>query len=97
MSRRSARINDKLQTLIILAEKGLILMANEFEDLKAQVAASTSVEKSALVLIQGIAARLATAGNDPAAVAALTADLKASADGLAAAVAADDASQVPVV
>lgn len=59
------------------------------DDLSAQVAASTSVEGSALILINGFAARLAAAGVDPAKLAQLQADLKNSADGLAAAVTAN--------
>ena len=59
------------------------------DDLTAQVAANTSVEGSALTLIQGLAAQLAAAGSNPAALAALQAQLKTSADALAAAVAAN--------
>jgi hypothetical protein len=63
-------------------------MSAEFDALTAQVAASTSVEASAVALIQGIAAQLA--GNPtPAQVTALTAELQSSADALAAAVTAN--------
>lgn len=61
----------------------------ELEDLTAQVAANKTVVDSALVLINGIAARIAAAGTDPAKLAALTADLKSEDDALAAAVAAN--------
>jgi hypothetical protein len=57
--------------------------------LTAQVKANTDVENSAVILIQGIAAQLASVAADPAAVAALAAQLKTSADALAAAVAAN--------
>lgn len=59
------------------------------DDLKAQVAANTSVVKSAIVLINGIADRIAAAGADPAALAALTDSLKNDDAALAAAVAAN--------
>ena len=57
--------------------------------LAAQVAANKTVIDSAIVLINGIAARIAAAGADPAALAALVDDLKASDSALAAAVAAN--------
>ncbi len=57
--------------------------------LVAQVAANKTVIDSAIVLINGIAARIAAAGADPAALAALVDDLKASDSALAAAVAAN--------
>lgn len=59
------------------------------DDLTAQVAENTTVEGSAITLIQGIAAQLAAAGTDPAKLAALQTQLKASGDALAAAVAAN--------
>lgn len=59
------------------------------DDLTAQVAANTTVEGSALTLIQGLAAKLAAAiaAGNPAALTALQTQLKTSADALAAAVA----------
>lgn len=59
------------------------------DDLTAEVANNTTVEKSALALIQGFAAQLAAAGTDPAKLAALQATLKSNDDELAAAVAAN--------
>ena len=61
------------------------------DDLQAEVARNTSVEASAVTLIQGLAAQIAaaTANNDTAALAKLTSDLSASADALAAAVTAN--------
>ncbi len=59
------------------------------DDLTAQVAQNTTVEGSALTLIQGLAAQLAAAGSNPTALAALQTQLKTSADALAAAVAAN--------
>lgn len=64
-------------------------MAADLSALTAQVAANATVIGSALTLIQGFAAQLAAAGTDPAALAALQAQLQASDDALAAAVAAN--------
>lgn len=71
-------------------------MTTALEDLKTQVAANTSVTGSALVLIKGLADKLAAAGTDPAALAALAAELKTSDEALAAAVAANTVA-APVV
>ena len=57
--------------------------------LTAEVERNTSVEGSALVLIQGFAAQLAAAGTDPVALQALQTQLTANDDALAAAVAAN--------
>lgn len=64
-------------------------MSAELDALSAQVAANTTVELSAITLINGLVAQIAAAGTDPVALAKLTADLKASADALAADVAAN--------
>lgn len=64
-------------------------MSQEFDELEAQIKENTSVEQSALVLINGFAARLAAAGTDPAKLTALKGDLKTNADALAAAVVAN--------
>ena len=64
-------------------------MSQAMDDLATQVAANTSVEESAVTLIKGLAGQFADAGTDPAKLQALQASLKASADDLAAAVAAN--------
>lgn len=64
-------------------------MSQEFDDLEAQVKASNDVKKSAVILINGFAARLAAAGTDPAKLTALKNELKVNADDLAAAVVAN--------
>jgi hypothetical protein len=65
----------------------------EFDDLTAQVTADTTVEASAVTLINGIAAQLAAlvaAGTvTPEAVTALSNQLKTSADALSAAITAN--------
>jgi hypothetical protein len=76
----------RIESLLVL-ERTIIM--SSIDDLTAQVAASTTVEASAVTLIQGLAARLAAAGTDPTKLAALGASLKTSADALAAAVTAN--------
>lgn len=63
--------------------------------LTAQVAATTTVEQSAVTLIQGIAAQLSAAAGDPVAVQALADQLKAATDPLAAAIAASTPAAPP--
>lgn len=65
------------------------VMVGELDDLTNEVTNQTTVEKSALALIQGFSARLAAAGTDPAKLKALRDTLKANDDELAAAVAAN--------
>lgn len=64
-------------------------MSQELDDLTAEVAAATTINQSALTLIQGLAAQIAAAGTDPAKLAALTASLRSSEDALSAAVTAN--------
>jgi hypothetical protein len=79
------RIERKLDAL---AHQENIIMA-DLTALTAEVAETTAVEQSAITLIQGIAAQLAAAATDPAAVQALADQLSSGAAGLAAAVAAN--------
>ena len=62
-------------------------MSKALDDLKASVAAEDTVIASALKLIQGFSAQLSAAGTDPAALAALKADIDAQSTALASAVA----------
>ncbi len=78
----------ELTTLNILFLEGK-RMSKEFDDLVAQVAATESVELSAISLIQGLAQQIADAAEEPSRLADLTARLKASADSLAAAIVAN--------
>ena len=64
-------------------------MSAELDALTAQVKANSSLLDSATTLINGIAARITAAGTDPAALKALTDELKAKDDALAAAVTAN--------
>ncbi len=59
------------------------------DDLAASVKAEDTVIDSAIVLIQGLKAKLDEAGTDPAKLDALKADMDAKAQALAAAIAAN--------
>ena len=63
--------------------------------LTAQVAQNTSVEASAVTLIQGLASQLAAAGTDPVALATLQSQLQTSASALAAAITANTPAASP--
>ena len=86
------RLQWRLDYLLLLVstilETEKIIMA-DLTGLTAQVNATITVEQSAIVLIQGLAAQLAAAGTDPAALQALQDNLLASATQLADAVAAN--------
>lgn len=64
-------------------------MAADLTALTAQVAENTSAEASAITLLNGLSAQLASIATDPVAVAALAAELKSSGDALAAAIVAN--------
>lgn len=67
-------------------------MAGTLDGLTAEVARNTSVEQSALTLIQGLSQQLKDAGTDPAKLNALVTQLEQNDDALAAAVAANTAA-----
>lgn len=73
-----------------LLKKDVKFMA-AIDDLTAAVTADTTVEQSAITLINNIAAQLAAAGTDPAKLSALTTTLQTNSAALAAAVAANTA------
>ena len=86
--RKLDRILLALQTLAGKVEN----MAGELADLQAAVAASDAGVDSAIALLNGLAAKIdaiIAAGTDPAALTALSADLKAKTQALADAVVAD--------
>jgi hypothetical protein len=80
-----------LETLVSQGEASKVTL----QELQTQVAANTSVEQSAITLIQNIAAMLAAAKTDPAAIQALADQLKNSADALSAAVVANTPAAPP--
>ncbi len=86
------RQDTMLRRLLVLMRTSLTLeiaMSQELDALTAEVAKTKTIIDSAIVLINGIAARIAAAGADPAKLAALTADLDGGAEALAAAVTAN--------
>ena len=80
---------DRIANAFETHNKILTTMANEIDLLRAQVAQTTAVESAAVVLIYDLAARLSAIATDPVAVQALAAELRISADTLAAAIAAN--------
>lgn len=64
-------------------------MANELDNLTAEVAETKTVMGSAVTLLQGLKTKLDAAIGNPAALAALSAELDTSTNALAAAIAAN--------
>jgi hypothetical protein len=83
---------DRILTLLtaITAQEKTTKMT--LEELSAQVKANTDTEASAITLIDGIAAQLASAKNDPAKIQALADSLKTSAASLSADIVANTPS-----
>jgi len=84
--KRLRRALTLLEQLVTLRER-IDQIMKEFDDLVAEVAQDDSVIDSAVILINGIAARIAAAGVDPVKLKALTDDLAAKRTALAKAVA----------
>ena len=79
------RIEQKLDALFQLENTELMKLA----DLKVQVEKNTAIEESAVTLINGLAAEIAAAKDDPAAIQALADELAKSGGDLAAAITAN--------
>ncbi len=94
LDRIEAKLDAVLELLRLLLNQGEDTMA-DLTALQAQVAASVTVEQSAITLIQGLAAQIAAAGTDPAALAALVTQLNTSAAALGAAITANTPAQAP--
>lgn len=82
------RVGEVLRLLHTILGKETTIMA-DLTSLTAAVERAVTVEESAITLIQGIAAELAAAKNDPAAVQALADKLNTGADALSSAVTAN--------
>lgn len=80
---------DNILTELRLLNKELMNMSTEMDNLTAQVHANSDLLDSAVTLINGIANRITAAGVDPVALDALTTELKAKDEALAASVAAN--------
>jgi hypothetical protein len=85
LERKIDVILHKLDRLLTFAEREKMTL----DELQLQVTQNTTVEASAITLIQGLAAQLAAAAQDPVKVQALADELNASATALAAAVTAN--------
>lgn len=70
-------------------------MSKEMDDLAAAVKANSDVEDSAVLAFQGLAAQILDAAGDRTKSVALAAEVKAKADSLAAAVAANTTPPTP--
>lgn len=92
----AARVEAKLDAILHRMRETETMTMAILDELVAQVAENTSVEQSAILLIEGIAAQLAAAGTDGTKLAELKARLATSATALAAAVAANTVPAAPV-
>lgn len=81
--------NHNIEHLLNQILERLKHMSIELDNLTAQVKANSDLLDSATTLINGIADRITAAGTDPAKLTALTSELKAKDDILAAAVTAN--------
>jgi hypothetical protein len=84
----SAKLDAIIATLAQLKQEE-VTMSAELDALTAEVTNAATVEQSAIALIQGLAAKIESMKNDPAALSALAASLKTQDDALAAAVTAN--------
>jgi hypothetical protein len=84
----SLHVKVDLVLYTLLTTQGKTIMA-DLTALTSQVTATTTVEQSAITLIQGIASQLSQAGTDPVKLSALQSQLSTSAAALAAAVTAN--------
>jgi hypothetical protein len=91
---------NQIAQLVLSSLTGDQIMASKFEELKADVAAETTVVNSAITLLAGISARIdeavaaARAGDDQA-LSALSSEVRSETQALAAAVAANTPGQPP--
>lgn len=96
---RLTRIEELLTTLTTKGEVQMATMQEAMAALQAEVARNTSVDQSAVVLLNGLADKIAEllAAQDVAGLEALVATLRADTDGLAAAVTANTPVEPPPV
>lgn len=87
--RDHAEVMAAIKNLRDLIIERLKTMSKELDDLTAQVKSNSDLLSSAVTLINGIADRITAAGTDPAKLTALTTELKAKDDELAAAIKAN--------
>ena len=94
--RKLDRVLALVETLVELHHLERLTIMSALEDLTAQVAATVTIEASAVQVIAGIADQIKAAGTDPAKLAALSSELNASAAKLAAAISANTPAAPPV-
>lgn len=90
-----AEVKGEIEKLRDLINERFETMSKEMDDLTAQVKSNSDLLGSATTLINGIADRIKAAGTDPVALKALTDELKAKDDALAAAVTANTPAATP--
>ncbi len=95
VSAKLETIISKLDEIINLIKQEGVTMTLELDALQQQVAENTSLEQSAIQLIEGIADQLEEVKDDPEEISALTASLKSTATALAAAIAANTPAPEP--
>ena len=89
LSERQIQQHNEIKGMLcrILAKENI--MASDLDSLTAEVTNNTSVEQSAITLIQNLAAAITAAGTDPVALASLVSQLQTNDAALAAAVTAN--------
>ena len=87
--RRAAQRHAEIIKALNAITKQGVTMTQEVDDLQAAVAAEGTVIDSAITLLNGLSARIADLAEDPVALKALSVEVKAKSDALAAAVVAN--------
>lgn len=80
---------DAAISILIDVRRKEVLMTQEFDNLSAQVEATETLEDSAIALINGLAAQIAAAKDDPAKIQALADSLQTKAELLSVALTAN--------
>lgn len=94
----SSDIGTKLNSILSLVtqtSQGVQTMSAELDALGVQVTQNTTIETSAVTLINGIASQLTAIANDPVQVKAFAASLNTSATALSAAIVANTPATPP--
>lgn len=90
--RRKSVVEQKLDRIITMLEKSKTRekqMSNDLSALQSEVERNGAVDQSAIVLLNGLAAKIEELKGDPAALQAFVDSLRGSSDALAAAVTAN--------
>ena len=87
---------DRIERKLGYVFKGLSIMSQQLDELKAEVERSRTVTEGAVTLIKSLADRIDSSADDPDALHALADELRTSDDTLAAAVAANTQASAEV-